>query len=747
MINQLFVPETKVQNQRAILKETDARVAKYSRRGVVFSVLAFFITMSVGRFYGMKPEMTYVLGTGLLLFSLVRAYYCFRFESIYAHGPAQWRNKFFLVSLIGVAWWSFILCNVTITVGFVYETPLLWIYSSVFFASIAYVLAPYRKFLTLYLFIGIIPPALTAMTIYTPLSSLNGLLFIILFLMLHHQGVVVGQQYWDRLQANYDLKKRASALEAERIDNESSIATNQAFLDTLSQEMRVSFDDVLGTLSLLEQSSLTKNQQRLISLCYRQTQRQSAMVSNVIEFSHMTEQAIDLDHTVTNPRVKIEQTLVSLANVAHRRGIEVYSAFAPELPIRIRCDENRFSQVVHNLVTSAFEFCEKGELFVRCHYIFLDDKRGKMRLEVVNVNPTDHNEDLLKHAFDPYQSGDIDFSLNLSIAKSIAEMMGGTVEIEKTSTTGLRFLMTAVVDTVAKNSLDNQHVPKLTGKRVLLYQPPTKIVSTFIQTLNNWGLEVDTVNESERAIARLSSANSSKSFDLVIIYTALDNTDSISFADKLAGDPTLCHTPRMLVISRLQEMHEPITRHTQRFPNTQIIFKPIRQKNVLQTIKSLLIESDSKVDNDTKKLKASIEGKSVLLFQKEEIEMVVADGLLSTLGCHVVKAKSMEKAIEYSQKIAFDVFITESHFSDDIKPILSQIRENQSTLTETPLVILALSGKIQAQETTFCLSCGMDGFIDKPLNLNDLEITLRRWVGQSVNKESLEESTQALRHL
>lgn len=737
MVNQLFTPELKVQKQRSIMRETDARVAKYSRRGVIFSLVAFAVSMVVGNYANAKPVMVYILAAGLIFFSCIRSYYLFRFDTIYARGPNRWRNTYFFISLAGASWWSFMVVNVTLTIGLTGETPLLWIYTAVFFSSVAYVFAPYKKFLSMYLFVGLIPPAAAAVILGDHLSLLFGLVMLILFLMLHHQGQVICKQYWDRLQANYDLAKRASALEAERIDTQSSIANNQVFLNTLGKELRVSFNDVLGTLSLLEHSTLNSEQQHLLSLTYQQTQRQSVMINNVLEFANISENEFNLDHSIINPRVQIENILDLLSNGAHRHGIELYSVFTQELPIRIRCDGYRFDQIITNLLTSAFDFCDRGELIVRASYTYLNNKEGRVRVEVVNVAPKTTHEDWLINPFDPHAASDIHFGLNLAIAKKIAEHMGGSVGVEKTATTGLRFWMTAVVETVAKNSPDIQEVPKLTGKRILLFRPPSKIASTFIQTLNNWGLEVETVNEIERGIARLHSASNNKPFSGVFIYTNLDSLESIDFADQIASDPKLAAVSRILVISQIQRQKDPVIKHLNQYPETQILYKPIQHKNVLKLLKSQLTPVSGNVSEEAHHESNWLLGKSVLLFQCEEIEMAVAEGMLSKLGCKVYQANSLPDAVDLSVDKPFDVLITESHLPDtDIKSLLLKIKENQMRLSGKKIPILALSGRIEGAQTTYCLSCGVDDFIDKPLRFEELEEMLQRWIGRKEVSES-----------
>ena len=72
------------------MRETDARVAKYSRRGLVLNFIVFVLCLAFGNFQEKEHNLAIVLVTGLLLVTLVRSYYLFRFDSLYARAPARW---------------------------------------------------------------------------------------------------------------------------------------------------------------------------------------------------------------------------------------------------------------------------------------------------------------------------------------------------------------------------------------------------------------------------------------------------------------------------------------------------------------------------------------------------------------------------------------------------------------------------------------------------------------------------------
>ena len=191
-----FYPTSKVQKDRHVIRDTDARMAKYSRRGLVFNFIAFLICLYGGRFVELNRELTIVLTTGLLLITFLRGIYLFRFEQLYPRWPARWRNIYFAVTLIGAMWWGVILVSITLQLGMAHETPLLWLYTVVFFSTTAHAFAPYHRFLSYYQFFGIIPAAAAAFYLGQWHAYVYGSLMLVFYLILTHQCRLISDNYW-----------------------------------------------------------------------------------------------------------------------------------------------------------------------------------------------------------------------------------------------------------------------------------------------------------------------------------------------------------------------------------------------------------------------------------------------------------------------------------------------------------------------------------------------------------------------
>jgi len=143
-----FEPKTKIQKNRQVLRDTDLRMAKYGRRGLISNFFIFLLCLVTSEtFVSTQPTLAAVLSVGLLLSTIIRGYFLFRVESVYPRGPMAWRNKYFWATLLGACWWCVIMVSVTLVLEMKEHAPLMWLYTVVFFSTTAHAFSPYRKFL------------------------------------------------------------------------------------------------------------------------------------------------------------------------------------------------------------------------------------------------------------------------------------------------------------------------------------------------------------------------------------------------------------------------------------------------------------------------------------------------------------------------------------------------------------------------------------------------------------------------
>ncbi|MFT5421348.1 MAG: signal transduction histidine kinase/CheY-like chemotaxis protein [Candidatus Endobugula sp.] len=732
----LFSPSSTTHVQREVMRDIDFRLAAYSRNGILFSLIIFTSSILIGEYYTFNPKMTLVLMVGLVLTTSIRAYFIFRFDHLYAQGPNRWRKLFFCCSLLGSAWWGFVVANVTWEVGLYYETPILWLYTVAFFAFSLYAFAPFQRFLKVYMFVSFVPCAVIAISTLEITSIFYGIIMLILYFLLCRQGAIVGQSHWDKIQANEDLMRKTIALEAENISTHSSINNQDILYQNLTRELKSSMQEVLGSLKLLKYSKLQLEDEQLVILAEQKNQQQLTLLRNVAELTDISNHKLLLDQHVIDPRYHIEQALNSVSIVAHKKNIEIYSSFAADYPLRIRADAERLEQLIANLINSACQFCLSGEILLSSSYR-TEEEPGTLKISIVNKDPlrTPEAEADINAAFSPHYATDIKLGLSLAIIKGLAQCMGGDAGADYKANGYLIFWASVKLPSVSAGMPKTQSLLKLAGKKTLVYQAPHTIADVFGKTLESWGLTVDIVNEEDASLSKMEECVGKDPYQLVIIYTQLNNIEALSFSQKIAEHPQLRSTPQIITLSKLQKKLKQVEDHFLRYPSIEVIYKPIQYRNLQKMIKNLLVV-DKKSHAKCSAVENFLTDKHFLLFQQEDIDVAIVKAMLKKIGCKVSVAATLGQCFNQLAQTRFDAFICESHLEDnDMKKFIDKARNANDCLQKNnyKIPILGLTSHELEDEETHCLAAGMEYYIDSPTNIDDLRAILRRFIGRAIH--------------
>jgi HAMP domain-containing protein/signal transduction histidine kinase/CheY-like chemotaxis protein len=137
------------------------------------------------------------------------------------------------------------------------------------------------------------------------------------------------------------------------------------------------------------------------------------------------------------------------------------------LPEMIDTDSQRLNQILKNLLSNSFKFTEKGEVKLQIHEAFKSWKSGNLVLDkakrVVAFTIADTGigipQDKQTIIFEAFQQAEGSTSrkyggtgLGLSISRGLAELLGGTIELESEVGKGSTFTLYLPMDAVADSS-------------------------------------------------------------------------------------------------------------------------------------------------------------------------------------------------------------------------------------------------------------------------------------------------------
>lgn len=221
------------------------------------------------------------------------------------------------------------------------------------------------------------------------------------------------------------------------------------FLAKMSHELRTPMNAILGLSEVLRRGKLSPGRAPLVDTIHDSARSLMRLLNDLLDMSKLEiEPTLPLDPQPANLAHLIRRACELFSSEAQRRGLQLRVELPAEMDQGVMVDEDRFRQVLVNLVQNALKFTEQGSVTVRGEIFDQSLTTLSFRLLVSDTGPGIPQE-ACDSIFNPFRQADRPgqkkstegVGLGLSIAKAITQAMGGSLELGETSAEGTTFVM------------------------------------------------------------------------------------------------------------------------------------------------------------------------------------------------------------------------------------------------------------------------------------------------------------------
>lgn len=327
----------------------------------------------------------------------------------------------------------------------------------------------------------------------------------------------------------HDVKRaQAEAEEANRAKDK--------FLAALSHELRTPLTPVLMCAAALERETAIQPEYReQLGMMRRNVELEARLIDDLLDLTRISRGTLQLDLGSTDVHSLLAHTEQIVRSDARGKGVYLQFELAAT-EFHVLGDSGRLHQVFWNIVKNAIKFTPAaGQITVRTS----NTAPGRIRLEFADTG-IGIAQEFLGSVFDPFVQGQLQsqgassgLGLGMSIAKTIVELHGGTIEVESAGTgRGATFIVelaTAASNVVGSVSQARAPVVSRRQRRLLVVEDHQPTLQVLAGLLRKQGHQVETASTVEAA--REFAAN--QEFDLVISDIGLPDGNGVDLMMEL----------------------------------------------------------------------------------------------------------------------------------------------------------------------------------------------------------------------
>jgi signal transduction histidine kinase/DNA-binding response OmpR family regulator len=534
-------------------------------------------------------------------------------------------------------------------------------------------------------------------------------------------------------------EEQRQLLELAASEAEAANRAKSDFLSNMSHDIRTPMNAIMGMTAIAAMH--IDDKERVMDALNKITvsgKHLLGLINSVLDMSKIESGKI----TLSEEEFKIPDVIDSLVTLfigqMEAKNLDFKVNIASLAHEKVIGDEQRLSQIFVNIVGNSLKFTpEGGSVSLSIKELHSDMQEYGCFEFTFEDTGIGMEQEFVERIFEPFSRAKDKrinkiegTGLGMSIAVSIARMMGGDIKVESEVGKGSRFTVTVYLKYCDATEED---LHKLADLPVLVVDDEEDICISTCDILNSLAMKAEYVTEGNEAVTRVEQAHEERDdFSVVLLDWKMPGMDGLAttkaIRQSVGGDVPI------IILSAFD--WSDIEQEATEAGVTAFIEKPLFRSRLTYVLKSVLGVGQAEKEPRNEEGIASFtahdyKGKRVLLVEDNELNVEIAGELLHVVGLEVETASNGRQAVEKVSGHSEGYY--DLIFMDIQMPIMNGYEAtrairgiDRADLKEIP--IIAMTADAFAEDVKKAMEAGMNGHIAKPIDIKKLETIIAEWL-------------------
>jgi len=389
--------------------------------------------------------------------------------------------------------------------------------------------------------------------------------------MLEQKNSELEKEIQYRINLEKDMANLNVELRRARDLAESANLSRSRFMTTMSHEIRTPMNGVLGMMELLDLTKLSQEQEKFTRIMRRSGNTLMTVINDILDYSKIEAGKLELEEIQFNLKDLIEESTAPYESI-DKHGVEFEVSLDAKVPVDLKGDPTRLTQIISNLLNNAFKFTTKGKVHLKVTTEPYINNRVTINFCVSDTG-VGMSHEVKRNLFQPFTQADQSTArkyggtgLGLSICKRLVEMMDGSIDVESRSGQGSQFIFKIPFDRLSVSATTNKGLihtdVNYSELKVLLAEDNEVNQLVAVGLMTKLGLEPDLVADGLAAVDMI--CQQSRRYDLILMDCEMPVLDGYEATRKIrqyetdnSHPPTLIYALSAHVLSEhIEKCHE-----------------------------------------------------------------------------------------------------------------------------------------------------------------------------------------------